>query len=307
MTRPKTVRTAAAVVLVLLATPGAAQSPQEWDRTQLVPDIEFADGRGGMQAGIRCGTRPIDAAEAERVEQLVRAHGGGDAQRKLNIPVAFHVVRTAGGDRFNVTDEQVQRSLDVLNASYRTKGYSFTLSRVIRHNNTKFARKCHGKAPERSFKRRHAIDPATTLNVYSCRPGQGILGYAWLPHSWPEDHFMHGVVINYASVPGGAALPYDEGDTLVHEVGHYLGLWHTFDGKGCREPGDFVADTPAERRAAYGCPLERDTCRNDPGLDPVENFMNYSDDACMIEFTPGQKRRMNDQVATFKPTLWASS
>ena len=302
MARPETVRTAGAVVLVLLATPGAAQSPRQWDRTQLVPDTEFADGRGGMQEGIRCATRPIDAAEAELVEQLARNRGD---DRKLNIPVVFHVA--TNGDRFNVTDEQVQRSIDVLNASFRTKGYSFTLSRVIRHNNTKFARKCHRRAPERTFKRRHAIDPATTLNVYSCLPGRGILGYAWLPHSWPEDHFMHGVVINYASVPGGAAFPYDEGDTLVHEVGHYLGLWHTFDGKGCREPGDFVADTPAERRAAFGCPLERDSCRNDPGLDPVENFMNYSDDACMIEFTPGQKRRMNDQVATFKPTLWASS
>ncbi len=103
---------------------------------------------------------------------------------------------------------------------------------------------------------------------------------------------------------GGSATPFDRGDTLVHEVGHYLGLLHTFEGR-CSEQGDLISDTPAERRAASGCPLSRDTCPS-PGTDPVRNFMDYSDDDCVEEFTPEQELWMKDQVETFRPGLSGS-
>jgi hypothetical protein len=146
-----------------------------------------------------------------------------------------------------------------------------------------------------------AIDPATTLNIYTCEPSQGILGYAYYPWSYPEDSFWHGAVLLYSSLPGGGAFPYDEGDTGTHEVGHYLGLYHTFEG-GCSEPGDHVGDTPAEASPAYSCPIGRDSCPA-AGVDPIHNFMDYTDDACMFEFTAAQGVRMQDAVATYRPTL----
>ncbi len=307
-------RIVAGVAFALLAMAGApgAQSPpaaiEAWDRTQLAPDIEFADGNGGRQAGVLCATRPVYEAEAMLVDQLVEANrrlrGDFQPRGKINIPIVFHIVRARKGKQFNVTDQQVRQQLDVLNDAFKSKGFKFSLRQLIRYNDNKFARKCGNYPAERRFKRKHAIDPPTTLNVYSCRARQG--GYARLPQSRPEDHYLHGAVVHYAFFPGGGASPYDEGDLLVHEVGHYLGLSHTFR-DGCTGKGDRVADTPREARPSFRCVIGRDTCPDDLGVDPITNFMDYSPDACTERFTPGQKERMLDQVATFKPTLWAQS
>jgi len=276
----------------------------EFDRTNLEPNVLFSGEGDDQEEGIRCAARPPGDIERELIGAAIDAHiaenGTAHRSRTVTIPVVFHVVRRSNG-AWNVRNRQIKRQMYVLNRSLNSKGFQFTLQKIKRYRNNRFARGCLNARVERSFKKRHAVDPAHTLNIYSCRPAQGVLGYAYFPSDFPESSFMHGVVLLHSSFPGGSSAPYNRGDTATHEVGHYLGLFHTFDG-GCSRRGDRVADTPAERSPAFGCPKGRNTCPA-RGRDPIRNFMDYTDDACMNQFTDGQDSRMHDQVSTFRPTL----
>eukprot|EP00928_Gymnodinium_smaydae_P021442 TRINITY_DN18365_c0_g1_i2.p1 TRINITY_DN18365_c0_g1~~TRINITY_DN18365_c0_g1_i2.p1 ORF type:complete len:738 (-),score=73.13 TRINITY_DN18365_c0_g1_i2:27-2240(-) len=128
----------------------------------------------------------------------------------------------------------------------------------------------------------------------------GYLGFAYFPGTSDD---IRSLVVNPGALPGGAITNYNLGDTLVHEMGHYLGLYHTFQ-DGCSSPGDSVADTNYEQSSFFGCPSSgnwRHTCNDG---DPVHNFMDYSDDRCMCTFTPDQNVRMWDQMQTYDTDLY---
>ena len=291
------------IAAFILAGAAGAQDLAGFEEATM-QDTHFLSEKGEMVRGVRCSTEGLSAEDAARVRAEVDAwiedHGGYD-KVPTQIPVAFHVVYKdkRGVVEGNIPQSMVDDQIDVLNAAFAGTGFSFILATLDYTKNNKWFTGCYNQ--DRRMKQALAIDPAHNLNIYTCKPNGGILGYAYLPSTFPEDDTRHGVVLLYSSLPGGTAAPYNEGDTGTHEVGHYLGLEHTFQG-GCSAPGDFIDDTPYEASAAFGCPIGRDTCPQ-AGLDPIFNFMDYTDDDCMDEFTPDQATRMQAQTALYRPSL----
>lgn len=257
--------------------------------------------------GIRrtCGVKDLtpeefQVAELERetilktMELTEMANGG-------NINVYVHVITNSTGGG-NLPDSQINDQISVLNAAYKTGGWSFTLKGKDVTANDQWYTMQPGTPAEKNAKETLRKGSAADLNLYSANIGGGLLGWATFPKDYTKSPLMDGVVILYSSFPGGSATNYDEGDTGTHEVGHWMGLYHTFQG-GCREigGGDGVADTPAEKEANYGCPPDStNTCADNQGNDPVHNFMDYVYDRCMYEFTAGQYARAQSEWNAYR-------
>jgi hypothetical protein len=251
--------------------------------------VESVDG------GRRCGQRVPTEEEMKFTSDIVNAWVAKKSGRFLQatttvVPTFFHII--TDGSNGDKTDEDIQVQLDVINEAFASHGFSFTLEGITRTDNSAW----YSDTENEEFYMKQALRQggSDTLNVYLANL-QNYLGWAYFPYIYADYPVYDGVVILTETIPGGIYGPaYSEGDTLTHEVGHWLGLYHTFDG-GCDAPNDYLSDTPAERVPAYGCPHGRDTCQGPgfEGLDPIYNFMDYTHDSCMDTFTTGQGERMN--------------
>jgi hypothetical protein len=157
---------------------------------------------------------------------------------------------------------------------------------------------------EASMKKKLAWDPRFFVNVYTCQtrtPKDGTVGYSPFPFFYPENSTMHGIALDPITMPASGHPELGVyGLTLAHEMGHYLGVYHTFQG-GCAD-GDEVGDTPAQAVPHFACNVGADTCAGG-GVDDMFNFMNYTPDTCMDHFTAGQIQRMINITSAFRPNL----
>jgi hypothetical protein len=256
-----------------------------------------------IRSGLRCGSdlQPFEALLMEQDFQQKQAERSWFDQRVTGgtINVYVHVIRRGTGiANGDVPQSQITNQISVLNAAFAPLGWSFNLVSTDRTTNTSWYTMTPGSTAERQAKQALRRGTADDLNFYTANIGQGLLGWATFPSSYAGNPLDDGVVVLFSSLPGGTASPYNLGDTGTHEVGHWMGLYHTFQG-GCGANGDFVSDTPAERSPAFGCPVGRNTCPA-AGADPIRNFMDYTDDSCMNTFSAGQNTRADAQFTTYR-------
>ncbi|TFK74484.1 metalloprotease [Pluteus cervinus] len=249
----------------------------------------------------KCGTR-ISPEEKAAAEARFQANAVTSLTNKATIDVYWHVIYAGDAlEEGNITDSQIADQIAVLNHDYGPTGLSFNHVNTSRTLNADwFNSASPDTGEERDMKTALRVGGVADINVYSVgfTDEYGLLGYSVFPDSYESDPIEDGLVIFYASLPGGSMLGYNGGQTFTHELGHWLGLYHTFEG-GCGSPGDYVDDTPPEDSPSTGCPRSRDTC-GDKIADPIHNYMDYGTDACMTEWTPGQIARIFSQIATYR-------
>ena len=263
-------------------------------------------GQAGAQADDRlrltCGTEHPDEVTALAIE--ARTAGllkGVDIDKTLSrvIPVYVHRIYKTGAASENATTAQIAKQIAILNAAWAGSTFSFKLISIDNTTNASwYTASGSGAAATLAMKKKLRRGGSNALNIYLNKLGGGLLGYATFPSSYASSPIKDGVVMLYQTLPGGTAVPYHLGDTGTHEVGHWMGLYHTFQG-GCGPTGDFVSDTPAEASPAFGCPVGRNTCAA-AGNDPITNFMDYTIDSCMTKFSPGQRSRMQNQWVAYR-------
>lgn len=294
-------RRATAVTLVCLLAAGPLSS------TPASATLDgFACAHQGHAFGARSGRggqdpRPLGDGQAEQMlyDLAQRIAGRAVPNADIVVPTWVHVL---GDGRREASEQSVRSQIDTLNAAYggRRGGadthVTFQLDGITTTRNATWFSDPLGH--EAAMKTKLRRGGAETLNLYIGQLTNLVLGYSTYPYWYAVNPKLDGVVIDWRSLPGGSLRNFDRGYTAVHEIGHWLGLFHTFE-NGCEEPGDGVADTPPEDRPTAGCPTGKDTCTG-PGLDPVHNFMDYSHDRCMSEFTPGQAARMHEMWTAYR-------
>ena len=247
------------------------------------------------------------------------------------ISVVFHVIHSgeAVGTGTNIPESRIKTQIRILNEDYRrkknTRGYNTHPQGADANITFKLAEKDPSGTPSTGIVRVQGNKTLWNLsdqyelknlsrwpsnkylNIWICNLDT-YLGYSSFPVSstldglpFNSDSLTDGVIINYKYV-GESPLSskYNYGRTATHEVGHYLGLVHIWgqNTEDCSDT-DYCNDTPTSKGPNYDCKNAYNTCPDLAGNDMTENYLNYSNDACMNTFT-------NEQVGRMRTVLQSS-
>lgn len=225
-----------------------------------------------------------------------------------------------------VSYDQIKKQVDVLNDAFsgndarrakykqvRDTNIRFQLVGVRFVANDEYHELCILPSMIAKIRPLYMMDPQRHLNVYICW-NENMLGSAYLPDQGffgklvDESHYIHGAIIHYDLLPGNTfkkAL-WSQGKILVHEIGHFYGLRHPYDGDCLGSDQDGIADTPR----MSGNPLAeckrvriKDSCKQHKGRDDLQNYMLATADKCRNHFTPGQVDKIWEMIREWKPTL----
>ncbi|OOG73806.1 zinc metalloprotease [Algoriphagus sp. A40] len=266
---------------------------------------EFESQEEFSKFGRGCATKTPSPIEILRVDEEIAANKSKRRLfSKISIEVRFHHI-TYGG-RGLIAKSQRVKQIELLNLAFSGANLTFKYSESTVHyiDNYGWYYMGHGSAAEREAKSKLGSDSKKCLNFYTGGLVSGLLGWATFPFDLAGDPVLDGVVVLDESLPNGSAAPYNLGMTGVHEVGHWLGLYHTFQG-GCSGIGDHVHDTPAHIEANYGEPeigIPHNACIAGE-FAPINNYMNYVDDAWMKELTDAQVSRVKEQIMMYRTGL----
>ncbi len=299
----------------------------------------------GQQTTVRCAAWEIHqqkmlSDEAYRLhyqeaQAAIRAMSAGRTtlvdDTVLVIPVVVHVLYNTPEQ--NISNEQIQSQIDVLNEDYA--GLNATSldvpaiwSGMVKDSHIRFKLAVTDPAGNYStgitrtytdhteFQLRspdifHTVDGGYSawpcsdyLNIWVCNLADNVLGFAAFPGGLPE---MDGVVISTRSFgrKGTVTIPYNLGRSCSHEVGHWLNLIHIWGDTDDCQRDDFIEDTPLQTKAHFRCPSfpNVDSCTAvAPGV-MYMNYMDYSDDKCMMFFTPDQDSVMRETMKTWRATV----
>lgn len=240
------------------------------------------------------------------------------------IPVVVHVIHNGGTE--NISKTQIERQIEILNEDYGklpgTPGDGAGVDTRVRFclAKTDPQGRCtdgivrlktplttHQPVDRASLKNLSFWDNTRYLNMYVVKTiSNGVGGYSSFPYAPPEED---GLVVRHNLFGDSGTAAAAGGRTATHEIGHWLGLYHTFNG-GCGQDtcsdGDYVCDTPPAANPNFTCNLNANSCGNDnPNLpDQVRNYMDYTPDDCKSIFTQGQKDRITATLDTVRTHIW---
>ena len=267
---------------------------------------EYRDQAEFIKSGRRCGAPVPNALAMDRVRGEVAAVRRAVRARLETVTVNVQFNHITNGSQGVIEEDQREKQIDVMNKAYSKSGIKFTYdpSSVKTVDKPAWFNMGMGSAAERQAKTALHVPPQYSLNIYTAQLQNGLLGWATFPWDLEGDPDMDGCVMLYSTFPGGTEAPYNEGQTTTHEAGHWFGLLHTFQG-GCDGVGDEVDDTVAHSGPNFGCPPDGNNgaCSQQEKA-PIRNYMNYTDDACMTEFTERQNERVQDMIQTYRSGLF---
>ena len=274
------------------------------DKPWIGPHKHDAPGLNGYRHDeVSLSVAQADKLEAQTTSRLAdlgltdRSAAITDTRKKRVIKVHWHQLMTPKG-KGSVPKKHRKRQMAVLNRAYKKYGFRFKIVSFEKVKAKKFKVFNYSKKEGTKVFRNRNKGKKNALNLYTANLPKNLLGVATLPGPWSGRKDSNWAVFLPDSLPGGSAAPYNKGDTATHEIGHWLGLYHTFE-NGCKKPGDRVSDTPFEAKPQYRC-KKRNSCKKRKGMDPIHNFMDYTPDACMNRLTKGQGKRMRVQFAAWR-------